>query len=150
MECILTLAIVAVILVVAFKLFWSLDCDITLTLCSKFGRSLGSFKGQVVWITGPASGIEQQIAFHLAGNGAKLALSDLNMEALGNISLCATRWRFAKIAFSALPLMMNFRRKRRLFALFSLAKMAVSFEWDHLKKFCFQIWDQDLLLDLAM
>jgi hypothetical protein len=70
--------------------------------------------------------------------------------ALGDISLSATRWRFTKIAFSALPLMVNFRRKSRLFALFSLEKMDASCEWDDLKKFCFQIWNQDLLLDLAM
>lgn len=58
------------------------DADLTLLWKSKFGRSIGTLKGKVVWITGASSGIGEGIAYELAKVGAHLVLSGTNEENL--------------------------------------------------------------------
>lgn len=58
------------------------DADLTLLWKSKFGRSVGTLKGKVIWITGASSGIGEGIAYELAKVGAHLVLSGTNEENL--------------------------------------------------------------------
>ncbi|XP_067141928.1 dehydrogenase/reductase SDR family member 7 [Centruroides vittatus] len=58
------------------------DADLTLLFYEKYGKSVDSLKGKVVWITGASSGIGQAVANSLASGGAKLALSGTSEERL--------------------------------------------------------------------
>ncbi|XP_058796181.1 dehydrogenase/reductase SDR family member 7 [Phymastichus coffea] len=51
------------------------DCDIKLFFCDKFGKSVNTLSGKVVWITGASSGIGEHLAYTLAKGGCKLILS---------------------------------------------------------------------------
>jgi len=62
-----------------------------LRLVEKFGKSLGSFKGQVVWIVGASSGIGECLAYIFVANGAKVVLSSRREEKLHKVkSQCLT------------------------------------------------------------
>lgn len=59
----------------AFGLFFaSMDCDMTLWLYSKLGKSPKHLAGRVVWITGSSSGIGEALAYIMAAAGCKLVL----------------------------------------------------------------------------
>ncbi|XP_014218102.1 dehydrogenase/reductase SDR family member 7 [Copidosoma floridanum] len=52
-----------------------LDCDIKLFFYDKFGNSVDTLCGKVVWITGASSGIGEHLAYTLAKGGCKIILS---------------------------------------------------------------------------
>ena len=56
------------------------DADLTLIVCSKFGR-----KGEVIWITGAFSGIGEYLAYELAKIGCKLILSARRVDELERV-----------------------------------------------------------------
>ncbi|KAJ8687204.1 hypothetical protein QAD02_022998 [Eretmocerus hayati] len=62
-----------------------LDCDIKLFFCSKFGNSVETLSGKVVWITGASSGIGEHLAYELARGGCKLILSARREEELQKV-----------------------------------------------------------------
>ncbi|XP_067010251.1 dehydrogenase/reductase SDR family member 7 [Anabrus simplex] len=51
------------------------DCDLALAWSEKFGKSVDSLRGKVVWVTGASSGIGEHMAYALARGGVKLVLS---------------------------------------------------------------------------
>lgn len=61
------------------------DADLTLLFKSKFGRSVDTLKGKVIWITGASSGIGEFLAYELSKVGARLALSGTNVENLNKV-----------------------------------------------------------------
>lgn len=61
------------------------DADLTLLFKSKFGRSVDTLKGKVIWITGASSGIGEYLAYELSKVGARLALSGTNIENLNKV-----------------------------------------------------------------
>ncbi|XP_065310816.1 uncharacterized protein [Dermacentor albipictus] len=58
------------------------DADLTLLFKSKFGRSIATLRGKVIWITGASSGIGEYLAYELAKVGSRLVLSGTNLENL--------------------------------------------------------------------
>ncbi|CAG5134016.1 unnamed protein product [Candidula unifasciata] len=54
---------------------WRSDGDILLMYAAKFGKSIDSLAGKVVWITGASSGIGENIAYWLAKAGCKIVLT---------------------------------------------------------------------------
>lgn len=66
-------------------LFSKMDCDLTLWLLTKVGRSPRSLKGKVVWITGSSSGIGEGLAYFLAGVGCKLIICGTRAERLERV-----------------------------------------------------------------
>lgn len=65
-----------------------MDCDLTLWLYSKFGRSPAkALKGKVVWITGASSGIGASLAILLAKYGCRLILSGTRIDNLNQVRL---------------------------------------------------------------
>ena len=68
--------------------FSRLDCDWTLWLYSKIGRSPAkAFKNKTVWITGASSGIGASLATLLAKCGCRLILSGTRVENLNQVKL---------------------------------------------------------------
>lgn len=61
------------------------DADLTLLFKAKFGRSVDTLKGKVIWITGASSGIGEYLAYELSKVGARLALSGTNIENLNKV-----------------------------------------------------------------
>ncbi|KAL1440405.1 hypothetical protein MTO96_009447 [Rhipicephalus appendiculatus] len=61
------------------------DADLTLLFKSKFGRSIATLKGKVIWITGASSGIGEYLAYELAKVGSCLVLSGTNLENLEHV-----------------------------------------------------------------
>ncbi|XP_046832795.1 dehydrogenase/reductase SDR family member 7 [Vespa crabro] len=64
---------------------WCMDCNIELALLTKFGKSIDTLKGKVVWITGASSGIGEHLAYVLAKAGCKLILSARRESLLQNV-----------------------------------------------------------------
>ncbi|XP_050033534.2 dehydrogenase/reductase SDR family member 7-like [Dermacentor andersoni] len=58
------------------------DADLMLLFKSKFGRSIVTLRGKVIWITGSSSGIGEYLAYELAKVGSRLVLSGTNLESL--------------------------------------------------------------------
>ncbi|XP_050023885.2 dehydrogenase/reductase SDR family member 7-like [Dermacentor andersoni] len=58
------------------------DADLTLLFKSKFGRSIATLRGKVIWITGASSGIGEYLAYELAKVGSRVVLSGTNLENL--------------------------------------------------------------------
>uniref|UniRef100_A0A6M2DAG1 Putative secreted protein ovary overexpressed n=1 Tax=Rhipicephalus microplus TaxID=6941 RepID=A0A6M2DAG1_RHIMP len=61
------------------------DADLTLLFRSKFGRSIATLKGKVIWITGASSGIGEYLAYELAKVGSCLVLSGTNLDNLEHV-----------------------------------------------------------------
>lgn len=66
-------------------LWAALDCNIELAFKTKFGRSISSLRGQVVWITGASSGIGKYLAIALAKHGVRLAISARRVKELQDV-----------------------------------------------------------------
>ncbi|XP_030383910.1 dehydrogenase/reductase SDR family member 7 [Scaptodrosophila lebanonensis] len=62
-----------------------LDCNVALWYKSRFGVSLSSMRGQVVWITGASSGIGRALAISLARHGVRLVLSARRVSQLEEV-----------------------------------------------------------------
>lgn len=70
----------------AFAIFFSsMDCDLTLWFCSKFGKSPKHMAGKVVWITGSSSGIGESLAYVLSTVGCKLILCGTREQKLESV-----------------------------------------------------------------
>ncbi|CAG2163979.1 unnamed protein product [Oppiella nova] len=50
-----------------------------------FGHSTSKLRGKIVWITGASSGIGEALAYELAANGVKLAISGTNVSRLEEV-----------------------------------------------------------------
>ncbi|XP_030557376.1 dehydrogenase/reductase SDR family member 7 [Drosophila novamexicana] len=69
-----------------YVLLWIvLDCNVALWYKSRFGNSLSTMRGQVVWITGASSGIGRALAVSLARHGVRLVLSARRAEQLEQV-----------------------------------------------------------------
>ncbi|EDX03360.1 dehydrogenase/reductase SDR family member 7 [Drosophila simulans] len=80
------LLLLLVLYYVVYVLLWILlDCNVALWYKSRFGVSLSSMRGQVVWITGASSGIGRALALSLARHGVKLVLSARRLEQLEQV-----------------------------------------------------------------
>uniref|UniRef100_V5ID68 Putative 11beta-hydroxysteroid dehydrogenase type 1 n=2 Tax=Ixodes ricinus TaxID=34613 RepID=V5ID68_IXORI len=82
-SCVLMLGVPLLAAFVAWLKF--VDADLTLLFKSKFGRSVDTLKGKVIWITGASSGIGEYLAYELSKVGARLALSGTNIENLNKV-----------------------------------------------------------------
>ncbi|XP_022228327.1 dehydrogenase/reductase SDR family member 7 [Drosophila obscura] len=93
---------------VIYVLLWIvLDCNVALWIKSKFGVSLSSMRGQVVWITGASSGIGRSLALSLARHGVRLVLSARRVEQLEEVQeecLAAARGLLATKDVLILPM----------------------------------------------
>ncbi|ALC40028.1 CG31937 [Drosophila busckii] len=91
-----------------YVLLWIvLDCNVALWFKSRFGVSLSSMRGQVVWITGASSGIGAALAVSLARNGVRLVLSARRVEQLEKVQadcLAAARGLLAQKDVLILPM----------------------------------------------
>ncbi|KAL7726820.1 hypothetical protein ACLKA6_017230 [Drosophila palustris] len=80
------LLILLVLYYVVYVLLWIvLDCNVALWYKSRFGVSLSTMRGQVVWITGASSGIGRALAVSLARQGVRLVLSARRVEQLERV-----------------------------------------------------------------
>ncbi|KAM8715690.1 hypothetical protein ACLKA7_002697 [Drosophila subpalustris] len=80
------LLILLVLYYVSYVLLWIvLDCNVALWYKSRFGVSLSTMRGQVVWITGASSGIGRALAVSLARQGVRLVLSARRVEQLERV-----------------------------------------------------------------
>ncbi|KAH8376901.1 hypothetical protein KR093_002052 [Drosophila rubida] len=71
---------------VIYVVLWIvLDCNVALWYKSRFGVSLSTMRGQVVWITGASSGIGRALAVSLARHGVRLVLSARRQEQLEQV-----------------------------------------------------------------
>ncbi|KRG02835.1 uncharacterized protein Dmoj_GI26356 [Drosophila mojavensis] len=69
-----------------YVLLWIiLDCNVALWYKSRFGNSISTMRGQVVWITGASSGIGRALAISLARHGVRLVLSARRLEQLEQV-----------------------------------------------------------------
>ncbi|KAH8305526.1 hypothetical protein KR018_002748 [Drosophila ironensis] len=93
---------------VVYVLLWILlDCNVALWYKSRFGASISSMRGQVVWITGASSGIGRSLAVNLARHGVKLVLSARRVEQLEQVQeecLAAARGLLATKDVLVLPM----------------------------------------------
>ncbi|KAK7104073.1 dehydrogenase/reductase SDR family member 7-like [Littorina saxatilis] len=81
----LLVGVAALIVIVQVTRLVLSDCDLTLQWAEKFGKKVGSLKGQVVWVTGASSGIGEALVYRLAVAGCKLVLSARRKEELENV-----------------------------------------------------------------
>lgn len=73
---------------VGYVLLWIiLDCNVALWYKSRFGNSISTMRGQVVWITGASSGIGRALAISLARHGVRLVLSARRLEQLEQVKV---------------------------------------------------------------
>lgn len=80
------LFILLVLYYVVYVLLWIiLDCNVALWYKSRFGNSISTMRGQVVWITGASSGIGRALAISLARHGVRLVLSARRLEQLEQV-----------------------------------------------------------------
>ncbi|SPP79359.1 dehydrogenase/reductase SDR family member 7 [Drosophila guanche] len=102
------LLILLVVYYAIYVLLWIvLDCNVALWIKSKFGVSLSSMRGQVVWITGASSGIGRSLALSLARHGVRLVLSARRVEQLEEVQkecLAAARGLLATKDVLILPM----------------------------------------------
>ncbi|EDW85320.1 uncharacterized protein Dwil_GK18350 [Drosophila willistoni] len=102
------LLILLVLYYVIYVLLWIvLDCNVALWYKSRFGVSLSSMRGQVVWITGASSGIGRALALSLARHGVRLVLSARRVEQLEQVQsecLAAARGLLAQKDVLILPM----------------------------------------------
>lgn len=61
------------------------DCDVRTGFAEKFGKSIGTLQGKVVFITGASSGIGEHTALALARRGVKLVLGARRKEELERV-----------------------------------------------------------------
>ncbi|CAN7975500.1 unnamed protein product, partial [Ixodes persulcatus] len=85
--CIVSCALMLGLPLLAAFVAWLkfVDADLTLLFKAKFGRSVDTLKGKVIWITGASSGIGEYLAYELSKVGARLALSGTNIENLNKV-----------------------------------------------------------------
>ncbi|XP_064535391.1 dehydrogenase/reductase SDR family member 7 [Drosophila montana] len=102
------LFILLVLYYVVYVLLWVvLDCNVALWYKSRFGTSLSTMRGQVVWITGASSGIGHALAVSLARHGVRLVLSARRVEQLEQVQaecLAAARGLLAQRDVLILPM----------------------------------------------
>ncbi|XP_034491005.1 dehydrogenase/reductase SDR family member 7 [Drosophila innubila] len=80
------LLILLLLYYVVYVLLWIvLDCNVALWYKSRFGVSLSTMRGQVVWITGASSGIGRALAVSLARHGVRLVLSARRVDQLEQV-----------------------------------------------------------------
>ncbi|XP_030241790.1 dehydrogenase/reductase SDR family member 7 [Drosophila navojoa] len=80
------LFILIILYYVVYGLLWIiLDCNVALWYKSRFGNSISTMRGQVVWITGASSGIGRALAISLARHGVRLVLSARRLEQLEQV-----------------------------------------------------------------
>ncbi|EDV94192.1 dehydrogenase/reductase SDR family member 7 [Drosophila grimshawi] len=80
------LLILLVLYYVGYIVLWILlDCNVSLWYKSRFGVSLSTMRGQVVWITGASSGIGRALAVSLARHGVRLVLSARRVKQLEDV-----------------------------------------------------------------
>ncbi|XP_027200609.2 dehydrogenase/reductase SDR family member 7-like [Dermatophagoides pteronyssinus] len=84
--------------------WFHLDCDLETYLALKFGRSIDSLNGKIIWITGASSGIGEGLAYNLASVGCKLILSATNESKLRDVAKrCVEIGRYSENDVLVLP-----------------------------------------------
>ncbi|XP_024942204.1 dehydrogenase/reductase SDR family member 7 isoform X2 [Cephus cinctus] len=89
-------------LVLIYHLFymifpWFLNCNLQLALMNKYGKSIETLRGKVVWIVGASSGIGESLVYRLASVGCKLIISSNQPVELQEVkNSCLNRFKYLK------------------------------------------------------